>query len=41
MNCVHMASDRIVVLLDGICYANGNYEELINNQDPKVKQFFE
>lgn len=41
MNCVRMASDRIVVLLDGICYANGDYEELINNQDPKVKQFFE
>ncbi|MDP4130892.1 MAG: ATP-binding cassette domain-containing protein [Bacteroidota bacterium] len=41
MNCVRMASDRIVVLLDGICYANGNYEELTNNQDPKVKQFFE
>ena len=41
MNCVHMASDRIVVLLDGICYANGNYEALISNQDPKVKQFFE
>ncbi len=41
MNCVHMASDRIVVLLDGICYANGNYEKLKQNQDPKVKQFFE
>jgi phospholipid/cholesterol/gamma-HCH transport system ATP-binding protein len=41
MNCVRMASDRIIVLLDGICYANGDYEELINNQDPKVKQFFE
>jgi phospholipid/cholesterol/gamma-HCH transport system ATP-binding protein len=41
MNCVHMAGDRIVVLLDGICYAKGGYEALINNQDPKVKQFFE
>jgi phospholipid/cholesterol/gamma-HCH transport system ATP-binding protein len=41
MNCVHMAGDRIVVLLDGICYANGSYDALVNNQDPKVKQFFE
>jgi phospholipid/cholesterol/gamma-HCH transport system ATP-binding protein len=41
MNCVHLASDRIVILIDGICYANGSYQELNSNQDPKVKQFFE
>jgi len=41
MNCVRMASDRIVILLDGKCYANGSYAELEKNDDPKVKQFFE
>jgi len=41
LNCVRMASDRIVVLVDGKCYASGNYEELIQNTDIKVKQFFE
>lgn len=41
MNCVRMASDRIVILLDGKCYANGTYAELKKNEDPKVKQFFE
>ncbi len=41
MNCVHMASDRVVILVDGVCYANGDYQELSRNQDPKVKQFFE
>lgn len=41
MNCVRMAGDRIIVLVDGKCYANGTYEELKKNQDPKVKQFFE
>lgn len=41
MNCVRMASDRIVILLDGKCYANGTYAELEKNEDPKVKQFFE
>ena len=41
MNCVRMASDRIVILLDGKCYANGTYAELGKNEDPKVKQFFE
>ena len=41
MNCVRMASDRIVMLVDGICYASGSYEELKQNTDMKVKQFFE
>lgn len=41
MNCVRMAGDRVVVLLDGRCYANGTYEQLKENTDNKVKQFFE
>lgn len=41
MNCVSMASDRAVILLDGRCYASGTYEQLKENTDPKVKQFFE
>lgn len=41
MNCVRMAGDRVVILVDGRCYANGTYEELIQNTDAKVKQFFE
>jgi phospholipid/cholesterol/gamma-HCH transport system ATP-binding protein len=41
MNCVRMASDRIVILLEGRCYATGTYDTLKAMQDPKVKQFFE
>jgi phospholipid/cholesterol/gamma-HCH transport system ATP-binding protein len=41
MNCVKMASDRVIILIDGKCYVNGKYEELKRNTDPKVKQFFE
>lgn len=41
MNCVRMAADRIVVLVDGKCYANGSFEELKKIPDIKVKQFFE
>ena len=41
MNCVRMASDRVVILLDGTCYANDKYVQLQQNTDPKVKQFFE
>lgn len=41
MNCVHMASNRVVILVDGKCYASGTYQELEQSMDPKVKQFFE
>jgi phospholipid/cholesterol/gamma-HCH transport system ATP-binding protein len=41
MNCVRLASNRVVILLDGRCYANGTFEELRQNMDSKVKQFFE
>lgn len=41
MNSIRMTADRIVMLIDGRCYAEGTFEELKNNNDPKVKQFFE
>jgi phospholipid/cholesterol/gamma-HCH transport system ATP-binding protein len=41
MNCIRMTADRIIMLIDGTCYAQGSYEELKKNNDPKVKQFFE
>ena len=41
MNCVKMASDRVMILLDGKCMADGTYEELQKNTDKRIKQFFE
>jgi phospholipid/cholesterol/gamma-HCH transport system ATP-binding protein len=41
MNCVRTASDRVIILYEGRCYARGTFEELIQNTDPKVKQFFQ
>lgn len=41
MNCVKLASDRVVILIDGQCYANGTYEELMHTNDPQVKKYFE
>jgi len=41
MNCVRMASDRVVILVDGRCYANDSFDRLTQNTDVKVKQFFE
>jgi phospholipid/cholesterol/gamma-HCH transport system ATP-binding protein len=41
MSCVRMASDRVIVLIDGRCYAQGTYESLRKSGDPGVMQFFE
>jgi phospholipid/cholesterol/gamma-HCH transport system ATP-binding protein len=41
MSVVKLASDRVVILLEGRCYASGTYQHLKQNSDLKVKQFFE
>ena len=41
LRCIRMTADRIVVLVNGICYAEGTYEELEQSKDKNVKQFFE
>lgn len=41
MSCVKLTADRIVILLNGSCYANDTYENLANSKDDKIKQFFE
>jgi phospholipid/cholesterol/gamma-HCH transport system ATP-binding protein len=41
LNCVKIVANRVVMLIDGICYATGTYEELEQSTDKKVKQFFE
>jgi phospholipid/cholesterol/gamma-HCH transport system ATP-binding protein len=41
MKCIKRTADRIVVLIDGRCYAEGTYKELENSADKKIHQFFE
>lgn len=41
MNCVRNTADRVVLLLDGSIYTEGDYAELERSPDEKVKQFFE
>lgn len=41
MNCVKVVADRIVLLIDGKCYAEGTYKELSESGDEKIKEFFE
>ena len=40
MACVRLTADRVAVLIDGRCYAEGTYEELQRNEDPKIHEFF-
>jgi phospholipid/cholesterol/gamma-HCH transport system ATP-binding protein len=40
MNCVRSASSRVIILLNGRCYANAAYPELERMKDPMVNQFF-
>jgi phospholipid/cholesterol/gamma-HCH transport system ATP-binding protein len=41
MKCVEHLSDRVVILLDGRCYAVGTYPELKDSPDERIRQFFE
>ncbi|MFN5183622.1 MAG: ABC transporter ATP-binding protein [Bacteroidota bacterium] len=40
MSCVKMTADRIIILLDGKCYANGTYHDLSCSSDTNIHQFF-
>lgn len=40
MACAKLTADRIIVLKDGIIYAEGTYEELEKSEDKWVRSFF-
>lgn len=40
MNCIEITSNRVVMLIDGKCYADGPFGELKKSSDPKVHEFF-
>lgn len=41
LNCIKRTADRIVMLINGTCYAQGTYNELQNSEDENIKKFFE
>lgn len=41
MNCVKNTADRVALLLDGKCYAEGTYKEFEHSKDRNIRQFFE
>ena len=40
VDCARVISDRMILLIDGIDYAEGTYKELSASEDPKIKAFF-
>lgn len=40
MDCARVIANRMIILVDGINYAEGTYAELARSGDPKVKAFF-
>jgi phospholipid/cholesterol/gamma-HCH transport system ATP-binding protein len=40
MNCINITSNRVIMLIDGHCYADNSYEQLSKSPDPKINEFF-
>ena len=40
VDCARVISERMILLVDGINYAEGTFEELVNSDDEKVLAFF-
>lgn len=40
MDCARVMANRMVILIDGVNYAEGTYEELSKSKDPNIQAFF-
>ena len=40
MDCARVISNRMIILFNGINYAEGTYAELSQSEDPAVRAFF-
>lgn len=41
MQCVSITANRVVLLIDGVCYANDTFANLSRSPDLKIKEFFD
>ena len=41
MNCIKITANRVIMLIEGKCYAEDTYENLKQSEDPKIFEFFE
>ena len=39
--CAKITADRIIVIQDGVCAAEGTFEELQKSENPEVRAYFE
>ncbi len=40
LNCIEITSDRVIMLIDGTCYADDTFEALSKSTDHRIKEFF-
>lgn len=40
LNCIELTSDRVIMLIDGTCYAEAPFSELSHSNDLLIKDFF-
>jgi phospholipid/cholesterol/gamma-HCH transport system ATP-binding protein len=40
VDCARVISNRMILLVDGVNYAEGTFDELSTSEDPKIKSFF-
>ena len=40
VDCARVVAERILLLIDGINYAEGSFNELSNSKDQKIRAFF-
>ncbi|MBK9017319.1 MAG: ATP-binding cassette domain-containing protein [Saprospiraceae bacterium] len=40
MDCARVISNRMIILVDGINYGEGTYQELAGSSEPKIRAFF-
>lgn len=41
LNCIRITSNRVIMLIDGRCYADDTFENLRLSKDPKIREFFD
>lgn len=41
LNCIRITSNRVIMLIDGKCYADDTFENLRLSKDPKIREFFD
>jgi phospholipid/cholesterol/gamma-HCH transport system ATP-binding protein len=41
MHCINSTANRVIMLIEGKCYANDTYGNLQKSEDPKIKEFFD